>query len=354
MAANLAIVQSPGPLEEKGAGRVLQVFSTCPSSSVAGPEDYSGRIAQVARWSESAGCTGILVYTDNSLIDPWLASHIIIQNTRTLSPLVAVQPVYMHPYSVAKMVTTLGFLHHRRIFLNMVAGGFKNDLTALNDTTPHDLRYERLIEYTQIIQQLLEGQAPVTFEGRFYQVRNLALKPALNKALKPGVLMSGSSEAGMAAAMQTGAIAVQYPEPPGHYEGAPAPESTPRGVRIGIITRPREDDAWEVALARFPDDRMGQLTRQLATKVSDSSWHQRLSELGRDASASRDTYWLHPFNNYQTNCPYLVGSYQAVAEQLSRYVELGYRTFILDIPAAQEEFEHTGAVFQDVSGKAGL
>jgi len=43
-------------------------------------------------------------------------------------PLVAVQPVYMHPYSVAKMVSTLAFLHQRRVFLNMVAGGFKNDL----------------------------------------------------------------------------------------------------------------------------------------------------------------------------------------------------------------------------------
>ena len=97
----------------------LSVFSTCPSSTTA-PDHYPRRVAEVARWSERAGCTGILIYTDNSLADPWMVSQIVLQNTRSLCPLVAVQPVYMHPYSVAKMVSTLGFLYGRRMFLNML------------------------------------------------------------------------------------------------------------------------------------------------------------------------------------------------------------------------------------------
>ena len=39
------------------------------------------RVIEVARWSEDTGCTGILVYTDNSLVDPWLVAQIIIENT---------------------------------------------------------------------------------------------------------------------------------------------------------------------------------------------------------------------------------------------------------------------------------
>ena len=83
--------------------------------------------------------------------NPWLVSQLIIEATERLCPLVAIQPVYMHPYSVAKMVTSLAHLYGRRLYLNMVAGGFVNDLAALNDTTPHDRRYERLVEYTTII-----------------------------------------------------------------------------------------------------------------------------------------------------------------------------------------------------------
>src|SRR5712691_6668287 len=115
----------------------LKVFSTCPPSKLAQPGTYFRQVEEIARWSEDAGCEGILVYTDNGLLDPWLVSQVIIGATRRLCPLVAVQPVYMHPYSVAKMVASIASLHGRRVHLNMVAGGFANDLAALNDPTPH-------------------------------------------------------------------------------------------------------------------------------------------------------------------------------------------------------------------------
>jgi alkanesulfonate monooxygenase len=331
----------------------VKVFSTCPSSLDSGGPDYLNRAIEVARWSEAAGCTGILVYTDNSLADPWLVSQCVIQNTRSLSPLVAVQPAYMHPYSVAKIVSTLAFLHGRRICLNMVAGGFKADLVALNDTTPHDSRYKRLVEYTHIVQRLIEGGKPLTFEGEFYKVSGLALRPAVPPELRPEFLMSGSSDAGLAAAQETGSTAIKYPEPPDQTKSVPHTEG-PAGVRIGIIARPQNGDAWDVALARFPETRAGQLTRQLATKVSDSAWHHRLSEIGKDAPVERETYWLQPFENYHTNCPYLVGSYQETATELASYIGLGFRTFILDIPASEEEFRHIGAVFQMAARSAGL
>ena len=68
----------------------------------------------------------------------------------------------MHPYTVAKLVTSIAKLYDRRVFLNMVAGGFINDLLALNDPTDHDARYDRLVEYTTIVKRLLAGDGPVS------------------------------------------------------------------------------------------------------------------------------------------------------------------------------------------------
>lgn len=346
MATNIALAEETiVPLQDATSLGSLQVFSTCPSSS-ATSEGYIEKVIRTARWSEQAGCTGMLIYTDNSLVDPWLISQVIIENTRALCPLVAVQPVYMHPFSIAKMVASLAFLHGRRVYLNMVAGGFKNDLIALNDTTPHDSRYDRLIEYTSIIRQLLEGRAPVTFEGKFYRVSGLTLSPPMIQRLQPGILVSGSSDAGLAAARAMGAIAVKYPEPPEQCKAVVSDQDGTYGVRVGIIARANEDEAWRVAFERFPEDRKGQLTHHLAMKVSDSAWHKRLSEIGRQSNGKRDTYWLHPFETYKTFCPYLVGSYERVAAELARYMAGGYRTYILDIPAAEEELEHSGKVFQ--------
>src|SRR5437867_4283796 len=178
----------------------VDLFSTCPASTSVAKDRYVQRVAEVARWSEQSGCKGILVYSDNSLLDPWLLAHIIIQNTTALCPLVAVQPVYMHPYAVAKQITSFAYLYGRRLYLNMVAGGFKNDLDALSDTTPQDKRYARLVEYTTIISRLLTGPAPLTYEGDFHSVAMLRLTPPLPEALVPGIFISGSSEAGLAAA----------------------------------------------------------------------------------------------------------------------------------------------------------
>jgi alkanesulfonate monooxygenase len=322
----------------------VEVFATSPQSADSTTDKYLREVIEVAQWSEQQGCTGTLVYTDNRLADSWLVAQIILQNTDTLCPLVAVQPLYMHPYAVAKAVSSLAFLHGRRVYLNMVAGGFAYDLKALKDTTPHDKRYDRLQEYTYIIKALLTGET-VTYQGEYYAVENLKLTPALPAHLLPGIFLSGSSEAGLNCCRALGATAIKYPKAP-HEEMNALDGLEKAGIRIGIIARPEEDLAWCIAHERFPEDRKGQLAHQVAMKVSDSLWHKQLSDLAASTAVERNPYWLVPFQNHKTFCPYLVGSYDTVASEIARYIEAGYRSFILDIPPDKEELRHTGIAFE--------
>ena len=331
----------------------VDVYSTAPQSADVGTESYFKKVIEIARWSERAGCKGILVYTDNRLVDAWLVAQIIIENTDRLCPLVAVQPVYMHPYSVAKMVVSYAYIYGRAICLNMVAGGFKTDLLALCDETPHDLRYDRLLEYATIIKELLSSGAPVTFSGKFYQVKNLAMTPPLRAGLFPEILMSGSSEAGVAVARALGATAVEYPKPSADYGEAPAAYRNDSGIRIGIITDRDRGKAWQIARERFPGDRKGQLTHMMAMKVSDSQWHKQLSELAQENQDGESLYWLWPFKNYKTLCPYLVGSHEEVSDELAKYIRAGFQKFILDIPAEEADLEASGIVFRMAVEKAG-
>jgi len=287
----------------------------------------------------------MLVYTDNSIVDPWLVAQLVLQDTERLCPLVAVQPVYMLPYSAAKMVASLGSLHGRRIWLNMLAGGFRNDLIALGDETAHDDRYARTVEYALLMRRLLESDQPVTLAGRFYNVRGVRLTPALPKELLPGWLISGSSPAGRAAAVEMGAIAVEYPAPP---DSIPNNDHVPagRGIRVGIIARSDADEAWKIAHARFPDDRRGRLSHAMAMKTSDSAWHRTLSELARERPADGSPYWLWPFEQHRTFCPYLVGDFASVAKEIARYLALGHTSFILDIPVEAEDLDTAAIVFR--------
>ena len=126
------------------------------------------------------------------------------------------------------------------------------------------------------------------------------------------------------------------------------------GIRVGIIARPTSAEAWSVAIERFPGDRKGQLAHQLAMRMSDSVWHKQLSEMAQATGDLQGVYWMWPFENYQTFCPYLVGNYEEVAEELSRYIRSGHQTFILDIPPAREELNHVRAAFDYASRTVAL
>ena len=332
----------------------LRVFTTTPPSTRQAPDEYLERVVETARWSEAGGCEGTLIYTDNSLVDPWLVAQAIVASTERLCPLIALQPIYMHPYTAAKLVASLGFLYHRRVWLNVVAGGFKNDLTALNDHAAHDDRYARAAEYALLVLRLLDSQV-VTHSGRYYRVKGLKMSPSLPPDLRPGLLMSGSSPAGFAAARSIGAVPVKYPKPPGEEDANN--HSSEFGVRIGIIARETCAEAWKIAHERFPEDRKGQIAHAVAMSVSDSVWHRQLSANTSKTPDSaigegqRNPYWLLPFQNYKTFCPYLVGAYTDVAHVVRDYLRLGARTFILDIPPSEDELPHTAMVFNAARGQ---
>ena len=324
--------------------RSIRLFSTCPpSSQYQNGSDYIRKVKEVAEWCDDAGVEGILVYTDNSLVDPWQVSQVILTSTSNLAPLVALQPVYMHPYTAAKMVATFSHLYNRRIYLNMVAGGFVNDLIALGDCTEHDDRYDRIVEYVSIMKFLFDDLEPLSFTGTYFTVKNLAIKPKVPPELIPEVFVSGTSAAGVAAARRIGATSICYPGTP---SGETISREGPSGIRIGIIAREESEAAWRIAHERYPVSRKGQLTHAMARRVSDSAWYGQLSELG-DKSADRNSpYWLVPFKNYKTFCPYLVGSYDEVGREVSKYIQEGFRTFILDVPPSREELHHTAIVFE--------
>jgi alkanesulfonate monooxygenase len=342
-------------MQGESSGIKLELYTTCPGNtsddvverpgfSQEGGAAYIRRVVDVARWSEECGFKGILIYIDNSLINNWSLAQVVMEHTVRLIPLPAVQPVYMHPYWVAKQIATFGHLYGRQIALNMLAGAFPNDLKELNDTTPHDERYDRMTEYTEVIMKLLEGTAPVSYAGRYYEIHGLKMKPLLPKHLLPLVLMSGASDAGMQAARKLGAVAVRYPKPASFYEENPLEKDLQFGIRLGITARENKQDAWMIARARFPEDRKGQLTHQMANKISDSVWHKELSGLKEEMTEGYP-YWLGPFQNYKTFCPYLVGNYREVAEVVAQYVAVGFRTFITDIPPDKEELFHQKIVF---------
>src|SRR3569833_1044761 len=146
----------------------LHLIGSCPVMNFENSSKYAGYVAAVADWADRDGWEAILVYADNRQADPWLVAQIIVEKTRHLRPLVAVQPLYARPFTVAKSVATLAQMYGRQVYLNMIAGSFPRDMEALCDSTAHDRRYDRVVEYATIVRDLFKTPGLLTFTGDFY------------------------------------------------------------------------------------------------------------------------------------------------------------------------------------------
>ncbi len=321
---------------------MVPIYTTCPPSSAFEGIDYLPEVRKVARWSEESGATGILIYTDNTLVDPWCVAQAVITATEHLLPLIAVQPVYAPPFSIAKRIVSLAHLYDRAVALNMVAGGFVKDLGALGDSLAHDDRYERLLEYTQLIRALLRNES-VAFHGRYFSLADVRLSPPMSERLLPEFFVSGSSSAGANVAASLEATPVNYPPAPEEIGSPVAPGSF---ARVGIIAAETDAEAWALAHQRFPPSRRGEMMHRMATSVSDSVWHKTLSAMAENQQEPTGPYWLHPLKTYRTFCPYLVGSHETVGAMLGQYQIAGFVGFILDVPQSEDDLAHAMKAFR--------
>jgi alkanesulfonate monooxygenase len=311
----------------------LRIFPAIPRSPDSAK--YVDELVRIARFSDLNGFAGILLFTGNdTFVEPWSMAQHILAHTAKSSPLIAVNPIYMHPFTVAKLVSSFALLYQRKVYLNMVTGTALSDLRGLGEQCSHAERYSRLGEYIYVVRQLLAGTRPVNFKGRFYATNDLQLRPRLPATLMPEFLIAGQSDEAQRVAKEMGCLMMQM-LPPNLEEGIHAP-----GVNFGIFARQNHDQARREAKLLFQDSVENRELLKYTMENTESVWKRRLNEAGQTGELHENGYWLLPFLTYQADCPYLVGSYADIGAKLRLFAEKNVGTIILDVLADEQELQH--------------
>jgi alkanesulfonate monooxygenase len=311
----------------------LRVFPTIPRTPKAAK--YIEELMRVAHFCECNGLEGPLLFAGNdTLVEPWSMAQHILAHTAKISPLIAVNPVYTHPFTVAKFVSSFALLYRRKVYLNMITGTAKSDLLGLGEQHSHEDRYSRLGEFILIVRQLLASTRPVTFNGRFYATNNLQLRPGLDPALMPEFLIAGQSDDARRVATQMGCLMMQM-LPSNLEEGINA-----SGINFGIFAREERSEARQAAKLLFQDSVEQRELLKYTMENTDSVWKRRLKEAGQNSELHENGYWLLPFLTLQADCPYLVGSYEEIGEKLRCFAERNVSAIILDVIADEQELAH--------------
>ena len=107
-----------------------------------------------------------------------------------VAPLVACIP-YRYPVLLAKIITTLDRLSKGRVTLIYGAGWWKEESQFFGyKWEPGKVRFERTVEAIRLIEKLWT-EDEVTFEGKYYTVRNCRLVPRPYQKPRPPIISGG-------------------------------------------------------------------------------------------------------------------------------------------------------------------
>ncbi len=122
------------------------------------------------------------------------------------------------------------------------------------------------------------------------------------------------------------------------------------GIRIGLVPRPTDEEAWEAARTILSEDRIARLKTAMRKK-SESDWIKRLAHLATEEGIYDEVYWTGAFRADKGNMPVFVGTYDKVGDYLERYLALGVSTVILGGVLDEEDFQHTAIVLSDLRSR---
>jgi F420-dependent oxidoreductase-like protein len=160
------------------------------------------RWQNIVRLVEDAGFVGLYrsdhftsaAPPDKASLELWVSLTWLAGNTRRIEFGPLVTPVsFRHPALTARMAAAVDDLSDGRLTLGLGAGWqerehhlFGFDLLSMAD------RFERFEQGLEVVTRLLRSDTPVSFDGKYYQLRQATLLPRPQRRNGPPILIGGN------------------------------------------------------------------------------------------------------------------------------------------------------------------
>ncbi len=327
---------------------------------LSGGEDgtsYIDYLAEIARAAEISGFQGGLIPSFPSTDEPWVISAFLARETKTFRFMIPFQPGFLNPVVAARKTASLQRATGGRALYNIITGGGGPQQLWWGDSVAHDDRYARTTEFLDVVRGVWNG-GPFSYQGKFYQVEDAGLPDPLSAEEFPEIYFSGSSDAALASASKHADYYLSWLEPFDALRDKfnRVKERTDVlgrkiqcAVRVDIVARPTEEEAWEEIRRGFDNIDPAALARFQGTgERSESVGAARQRDFRPTTINSYKDLIIEPnvwsgfslLRGGQTQG--IVGSYEQVAERLDDLVRLGADAFILASTPHLEEAYRVG------------
>lgn len=295
---------------------------------------------RVAVAAEAAGFEYMLIPVGHQCWDAWMTGALMIGRTKKMRMLVAARPSYINPVLLAKMIATCDQLSGGRISVNLIAGQSETENIAEGVKWSKEQRYEIMDEEVTILKKLWTASGTTTHEGKYYQLKDAELTPKpLQKPYPKFYLGGGSGQAAELSAKHSDVhlfwgdtietIAANMKTLRGLAARHGREEQLGFGMRLQIVCREKEADAWEAAdglIRNVGAEREAYIKTYYAASVA----NQRVQELRRTkGDLIAPNLWAGLAKARPGAGVCIVGNPEQCAGVLQQFIDIGCHSFCL-------------------------
>ena len=323
---------------------------------IAGSPELCARVVAAA---EKAGFEYLLIPVGAMCWEAWIAGAFMAARSSKIKPLIAARPGYINPVLLAKMITTFDQMSGGRICVNLIAGQNESEVEAEGIRYPKEERYALMEEEVSILKALWTTPGPVHFKGRFHTLSGAHIRPRPLQVPYPKFYLGGGSRQAWEMSAKHSDVHLFWGDLPQRIaENISEIRAMARafgreheigfGMRLQVICREDESDAWEAAdlLVRHASERQKQ---EIKTLYAKSVANQRVQELAREYG---DLLLPHLWSGITKVRPgagiAVVGNPAQCADMLQQFINAGCHSFCLSGYLHDEEAERFGRLVRPI------
>lgn len=294
--------------------------------------------AGVAQSAENAGFEYILVPVQTNCWDAYIACAMVAAKTEKIVPLVAARPGFIAPTVLAKMLSTFDQLTGGRVRVNLIAGGTSSELEADGSFYGHDERYELFDESLDVMKRAWTEDEPFDFDGKYFKANHIVVKPKPYQKPFPPIYLGGLSEAAKKLCARHADVHLFWGDTPDkiaerveemNERAAREGRSLRYGMRLHVIVRETEDEAWAAARALIANA-TPKLQQERAALGDQSEANDRMKELAKVENHMIDEHlWSGIATVREGAGVAIVGNPEQVAATIRRFMAAGCSSFCL-------------------------
>ncbi|MGE3917861.1 MAG: LLM class flavin-dependent oxidoreductase, partial [Hyphomicrobiaceae bacterium] len=242
--------------------------------------------------AEQAGFEYLLIPVGVACWEAYMAGAYMAARHARIRPLIAARPGYINPVLLAKMISTLDHLSGGRIAVNLIAGQNEADVEAEGVSLGKEERYDLMEAEVRLLKALWTADRPVETEGRFHRLKGAVIRPRAFQQPHPRFYLGGGSRQAWEVSARHSDVHLFWGDTPERIADNIADIrklaakhgrelEISFGMRLQIVCREREADAWAAAEALVARTSEKDRDRVLA-RTATSEANRRVQELARE------------------------------------------------------------------------